>query len=65
MKSIFQSKKAALGFVTSLAGVASFFFPVVEEWVGSNSPTILAVLGVIGLVLRLATKDQVVLYKGE
>lgn len=65
MKSIFQSKTAALGFVTSLAGVASFFFPTVAEWVAGNSPTILAVLGVIGLILRLATKDKVVLFKGE
>lgn len=65
MKSIFQSKTAALGFVTSLAGVASFFFPEVAEFVASNSGTILAVLGVIGLVLRLVTKDKVVLFPSE
>jgi hypothetical protein len=65
MKSIFKSKTAALGFVTSLAGAASFFFPEVNDFVAANSGAILAVLGVIGLVLRIVTKDKVVLYKGE
>ena len=62
MKTIFKSKTAALGFITSLSGAASYFFPEVGEFITSNSPTILIVLGAISVALRLATKDKVILF---
>ena len=64
-KSIFKSKTAALGFITSLAGVVGFFVPSVSDWVAANAPAILSGLGVVGIVLRLATKDKVSLFPSD
>jgi len=65
MKSIFKSKTAALSFITTVAAAVSFFIPEVGEWVAESSSVILAVLGVAGFALRLATKDKVVLFPSE
>ena len=65
MKSIFKSKTAALGFLTSLAGVVGFFVPNVSAWVAENSSAILSGLGVAAIVLRLVTKDKVSLFPSE
>jgi uncharacterized protein YaiE (UPF0345 family) len=65
MKSIFKSKTAALSFITTVAGAVSFFIPEVGEWVSESSAIILAVLGVVGFALRLATKDKVSLFPSE
>ena len=65
MKNIFKSKTAALSFVTTLAGAASFFVPEVGEWVADSSDIILSVLGVVALGLRIITKDEVTLFSKD
>ena len=62
MKSIFKSKTAAFGFLTTLAGVIGYFVPSVSEWVSANSSAILTGLGFGAVALRLITKDKVVLF---
>lgn len=58
MKSIFKSKTAAVAFVTATAG----FWPSAREWVGENPQAALTAVATISLVLRLVTKDKVVLF---
>lgn len=65
MKSIFKSKTAALSFITTVAAAVSFFHPEVGVWVAESSSVILAVLGVAGFALRLATKEKVSLFPSE
>ena len=62
MKSIFKSKTAALGFITTLAGALGAFFPSVAEWTAGNASAILAGVGTISIILRLVTKDKVSLF---
>lgn len=62
MKTIFKSKTAALAFITTVSGAVSFFVPAVGEWVANSSDIILAVLGVVGFALRLATSSKVTLF---
>jgi hypothetical protein len=62
MKSIFKSKTAALGFVTTLAGIVGVFVPEVAAWTADNASAILAGVGTISIILRLVTKDKVSLF---
>lgn len=62
MKSIFESKTAALAAVTMLTGAAGVFLPEVKEFVAGNSEVILMILGLTSLVLRVVTKDGVQLF---
>jgi putative Mn2+ efflux pump MntP len=62
MKSIFASKTAAVGFLTSVAGIVGTFVPSVAEWTAANANVILSVLGVVAIGLRLITKDRVQLF---
>jgi len=62
MKSIFASKTAALGFLTTLAGAIGAFFPSVNEWVSANSSAVLIGIGVASVALRLITKDKISIF---
>jgi hypothetical protein len=57
-KSIFQSKTAALAFLTGIAG----FWGPSREWVASNPTATLSILAMVSLGLRLITKDKVTLW---
>jgi len=61
-KSIFQSKTAALGFITAAAGVAAYFIPEASQFVTDHADAILTGLGIVAILLRLVTKGEVVLF---
>lgn len=62
MKSIFKSKTAALGFITSITGALGYFLPEVNEFVASNSSIILMGVGAVSVALRKITKGAVTLF---
>ena len=57
-KTIFKSKTLI---VNAIIAVASLY-PPVGEWVQSNPDTALQALAVINFVLRLVTKNKIVLF---
>jgi hypothetical protein len=61
-KSIFVSKAAAMGAITSLTGVVAKFYPEVALFVASNSSDILIGVGIIAIVIRKITKGKVTLF---
>jgi peptidoglycan/LPS O-acetylase OafA/YrhL len=61
MKSIFKSKTAAASFLVALAGL----WAPSREWIAANPAAATSIIGVVGIVLRLATKDKVVLFGSE
>jgi hypothetical protein len=63
MKTIFKSKTAAIAFVTYLAGLVAVFVPSVDVFLRDNVATILMGAGVLNGILRLVTKDKVILFK--
>lgn len=56
-----KSKSMIVSFLTAVAGVVGFFVPGVAEWVASHNAAILSGLGVLGMILRVITKDALVL----
>ena len=62
-KSPLLSKTIWVNAIVSIIGVIASFGVIggVNEWVQANSGMILTGLGVIGVALRLITKDKVVL----
>lgn len=61
-KSIFKSKTAVMAAITSIAGIASKFYPEVAEIVTSNSGDILIGIGVVAIILRKLTSGKVSLF---
>lgn len=56
-KKPWQSKTMLLGLVTALAP----FIPGVSEWITANNDLFLSITGFIFMVLRLITKDKIVI----
>lgn len=65
MKSIFKSKTAALGFITTLTGALGYFLPEVQEFVASNSNLILIGVGAVSVALRRITNGKVTLFPSK
>ena len=61
-KSIFQSKTAAVALITTVTGIIAQFYPQVAEFVTDRSADILIALGMIGMILRIVTKDKISLF---
>ena len=64
-KSIFVSKSAVMGAITSLAGVIAKFYPDVALLVASNSSDILIGVGLVAIVLRKLTNGKVTLFPSK
>ena len=56
-KSVLKSKTFYMGLITAIAPL----FPVVGEFVAANTASIGILWGALAIVLRLVTKDKVVL----
>lgn len=59
MKSIFASKTI---WVNLVVGLAALVFPPAKEWIDSHPTETLTLLAAANLVLRLVTRDKVVLF---
>lgn len=56
-KSVLKSKTFYFGLITAVAPL----FPAVGAWMAANTDTIGLLWGALAIVLRLVTKDKVVL----
>ena len=61
-KSLFKSKSAFVGFVTSLLGLVGIFAPSLAPWIKTHSSELLAGIGPLVIFLRLVTEDAVSLF---
>lgn len=64
-KTVFKSKTILLAFITTVAGIVSVFHPGVDTLVAEHSGEILTTIGFLAVVLRMVTKEAVVLFADE
>lgn len=64
VKSPWESKTILINFVVMLVGAMALLVPSmvpVKAWIDGNGATIATGLGVIGMILRVVSKDKIVL----
>jgi hypothetical protein len=61
-KSLFKSKSALAGVLTSLLGAASAVSPSIGAWVGEHMAVILGVVGLLSVILRMVTSGRVEIF---
>lgn len=64
VKSPWQSKTILVNFAVMFVGALAIMVPSmvpVKAWIDANGVTIATALGVIGMILRVVSKDKIVL----
>lgn len=61
-KPIFKSKTAVASALVAIAGALGSFFPDANKFISENANSILVGLGILGVILRMATKGRVTLF---
>jgi len=61
-KSLFRSKTAFAQALIATAGALGSISPGASTYIQANANTILLLSGILGLLLRLITRDRVVLF---